>query len=912
MQHLCLKMCFSFASRPRARRSVGAGRVLRFAAKRKDASVSSRPPLSSLSSRPPLSSLSSLSSRSPLSSLSSLPSSPLPFSFFSSPFSSSIPPSSTSLSFSPLSSPFLSSPLFSSPRSFQLHPPPCSPSPPAASASSRSFSLKTTTSSTTARSDAPPHPKSAPAKPTPQCIVQMPRFESTDALMQETKRLEEIVKAEVKHIEALMEEKKREGVEAVESEHDLCALSGVESADVLLRLDRIHAATCTRPSVFISTYHPSMQWCAAAHKVTNSMDMLKAGFERNRRIALRWAMQSSEEWNEEQKFVAQQLEHKDRSSGLNNLTGPKGPKCLKDWKDLLVGLMWPWFVGWKAERRFKRRVHAFYDSAPMVDIPHRAYEELSQNTKDTCIVSTVAGVESGCAPMYRMPCTLAASMDVLACVSDPKVRRRVAHVRAEVTRAALGPSLQKLVDSRRQVARYAGCSSYASQQLATVGATVGSAEEACAFLDSFADAMREEARACVDTLHAMKRQDIADGVVDAGEEGEGDESVFYRSDRTYYLLRWQESNETYKRLHNNVSYRKVLSALNDICEEWLECRFEVTPVHPEEGWGRYMERVEVYGKESNRCFGLAYLDMDAPGKVTASFPITQPAIGEHLNDICDGMSRHALLFSFACAVRGDPIKARAEEWTGPLPDWFLSWEEGRTLFHEFGHLMASLHSRTQLQALAGNSGPTDYVEIAAALWERFYDTPATVQAIMDCGDESVSLEEATEFLSAASKFRALKQYEATLHSIYDQHAHGEQQVNVDELSAWVYGKYDVFAQQREGEFCLYERFDGLADMPGTYYSYEYSQAVAANILEHLQTVGRSAGQEEAVRLLRDCFLRFGSARPYSSVLDSLLEGSGIAHHADTSNAQKGVRFSTGSAPSPGMDEDCGARGEAGQ
>ena len=56
----------------------------------------------------------------------------------------------------------------------------------------------------------------------------------------------------------------------------------------------------------------------------------------------------------------------------------------------------------------------------------------------------------------------------------------------------------------------------------------------------------------------------------------------------------------------------------------------------------------------------------------------------------------------------------------------ISWDDARTLFHEFGHALHGLNSNVTYPSLAGTSVPRDYVEFPSQLLERWVSTPAVL------------------------------------------------------------------------------------------------------------------------------------------------------------------------------------------
>jgi len=53
----------------------------------------------------------------------------------------------------------------------------------------------------------------------------------------------------------------------------------------------------------------------------------------------------------------------------------------------------------------------------------------------------------------------------------------------------------------------------------------------------------------------------------------------------------------------------------------------------------------------------------------------------------------------------------------------ISWDDARTLFHEFGHALHGLASSVRYPSLSGTAVPRDYVEFPSQLLERWLETP---------------------------------------------------------------------------------------------------------------------------------------------------------------------------------------------
>ncbi len=72
-----------------------------------------------------------------------------------------------------------------------------------------------------------------------------------------------------------------------------------------------------------------------------------------------------------------------------------------------------------------------------------------------------------------------------------------------------------------------------------------------------------------------------------------------------------------------------------------------------------------------------------------------------------------------------PLVANNSNFLKPSPGQpvLVSWEDARTLFHEFGHALHGLCSDVQYPSLSGTSVPRDYVELPSQLFERWLSTP---------------------------------------------------------------------------------------------------------------------------------------------------------------------------------------------
>jgi len=116
---------------------------------------------------------------------------------------------------------------------------------------------------------------------------------------------------------------------------------------------------------------------------------------------------------------------------------------------------------------------------------------------------------------------------------------------------------------------------------------------------------------------------------------------------------------------------------------------------------------KVTNKLSGKQIGLWYFDPYArKGKRSGAW-MTAYRDQEKLNgDITTIVSNNC---NFIKGNEGEPV--------------LISWEDARTLFHEFGHALHGLNSNVTYPLLSGTNVVTDYVEFPSQVMERWLSTP---------------------------------------------------------------------------------------------------------------------------------------------------------------------------------------------
>ena len=139
--------------------------------------------------------------------------------------------------------------------------------------------------------------------------------------------------------------------------------------------------------------------------------------------------------------------------------------------------------------------------------------------------------------------------------------------------------------------------------------------------------------------------------------------------------------------------------------------FDFTPVanvpvfHPD------VKVWEVKDRTTGRHVGLWYFDPYArPGKRSGAWMNayrTQEKFDRPVTTIVSNNS------NFVKGAEGEPV--------------LISWDDARTLFHEFGHALHGLSSDVNYPSLSGTAVPRDYVEFPSQLLEHWLSTPEVLQ-----------------------------------------------------------------------------------------------------------------------------------------------------------------------------------------
>jgi peptidyl-dipeptidase Dcp len=135
--------------------------------------------------------------------------------------------------------------------------------------------------------------------------------------------------------------------------------------------------------------------------------------------------------------------------------------------------------------------------------------------------------------------------------------------------------------------------------------------------------------------------------------------------------------------------------------------FSFTPVSDVPVYHPDVRVWEVKDRASGRHVGLWYFDPYArPGKRSGAWMNAYRRQERFRGEVTTIVSNNS---NFVKGKPGEPV--------------LISWEDARTLFHEFGHALHGLSSNVTYPQLSGTAVARDYVEFPSQLLEHWLSTP---------------------------------------------------------------------------------------------------------------------------------------------------------------------------------------------
>ena len=236
------------------------------------------------------------------------------------------------------------------------------------------------------------------------------------------------------------------------------------------------------------------------------------------------------------------------------------------------------------------------------------------------------------------------------------------------------------------------------------------------------------------------------------------------------------------------------------------------------------------------------------------------------------------VMNFARAPKGEPT--------------LLSFDDARTLFHEFGHALHGLLSDVTYPLLAGTAVSGDFVELPSQLYEHWLEQPEVLRrhARHYRTDEPMPEDLLKRMLAARTFNQGFSTVEYTASAIVDMTLHlskaGEGGVDVPAFEADALRRIampaEIAMRHRSPHFAHIFSGDGYA---AGYYSYLWSEVLDADAFDAFREAGDIFDRETADRLrrfvygagnLRDPSEAYTAFRGRLPSIDPLLRKRGLA------------------------------------
>ncbi|MDO5646466.1 M3 family metallopeptidase [Paracoccus sp. (in: a-proteobacteria)] len=305
---------------------------------------------------------------------------------------------------------------------------------------------------------------------------------------------------------------------------------------------------------------------------------------------------------------------------------------------------------------------------------------------------------------------------------------------------------------------------------------------------------------------------------------------------------------------------------------------------------------------AHRLFGLKAEPFDAPlwAKNARAWQITRDGklmavfVGDYFARPSkrSGAWCSALQMQHKIGAGQRPIVVNVCNFTPPESDGapaFLSWDDARTLFHEFGHALHHILSDVDWPSISGTSVAQDFVELPSQLLEHWLEQPAVLDAHarhFETG-EPLPADLRDRLLAAGHADAGFATSEYLQTALVDLAFHrGAPADDALIRQAQVQAELDAPAAipMRHGTPHLSHVFSGDSYAAG-YYSYMWSEVMDADAFAAFQEAGDIFDADTA-RKLEQHILSRGGSQPADDLwlafrgrmpgVDALLQGRGLA------------------------------------
>jgi len=447
--------------------------------------------------------------------------------------------------------------------------------------------------------------------------------------------------------------------------------------------------------------------------------------------------------------------------------------------------------------------------------------------------------------------------NVLLKYSDSSSLRKQVYMELHTSCQENLPVLDALITQRDELSRRMGFPSYAHRFLSDK--MVQNPESVMIFLQTIMERCKAQYYKDMDLLSNLKYK------LEGSRTLEPWDMNFYSSLVKYPLFGDEGTSDT--ALVGHFTLENCVHGMKELVQRLFGIVMTEVPMDPMERWDSKeapcnLQKFEFYHPEKDTLLGIMYLDLHPrEGKYVHSAHFTVRC-GCSIRD-STSLENMYQLPTVALVCNLSPSYAHSES------HGLLTHSEVETVFHEFGHALHSLLSRTSFQHLSGTRVAMDFVETPSHLMEQFVWDKEFLNII---GRHYTTHEPITDrnmdrLLQSRYCLKAIDIQTQIVHSIFDQTLFGPRdkwstQSTVD-VFASLHRKYNIpYATGTH----WFSRFGHLVTYGAGYYSYLYSNIFAVDIWASRNFgLKRQSGTELWQRLL----IHGGSKDPNTMLMNLL-------------------------------------------
>lgn len=313
-----------------------------------------------------------------------------------------------------------------------------------------------------------------------------------------------------------------------------------------------------------------------------------------------------------------------------------------------------------------------------------------------------------------------------------------------------------------------------------------------------------------------------------------------------------------------LGFDNCLNAMQILVQKLFGIEMKEQPMAPGEAWDTSDDQAATPPKRIRK---FAFSDLQSQQPLGTMYLDLHPRPGKYT---------HAAHFTVRCGCRV----------SGPESDYQLpvialvcnmnsgsatlsSHAEVETLFHEMGHALHSLLSRTNFQHMAGTRAAMDFVETPSHWMEHYVWDPDFLAILCQHNGKVLENETIQALAASRNQFRCLEMQSQIILSRFDQEIFGGPSIPGQPQEIWtrLHQEYQVpFVPGTH----FYTNVGHFVTYGAGYYGYLYSQVFAGAIWNELFTpksMDRTSGQ----KLWKEMLIH-GGARDAQLMLQQLLGG----------------------------------------